>query len=224
MTERKESSIVRLGSAVAGRGIALVFAAIKIVRHPRPLHPRGELFEGQIEWLRGTPTQSGVSWVDSPPRSGREDVTVRVSRSVGLTPPLPDVIGLAFRVATNHGNADLELASSWWGVPGRFLLRPGQRAAGAFSTVMPYRGDFGAVMIAARPTTRTNEQWDIDLFYGTSTSTWRRFAVMRLDAHPLPDRADLRFDPVLNAPPGARTYGWARRLRERSYAVARRER
>jgi len=227
MNERGESLLMRVTTDVAGRGLARLFAAIKVVRRPRPLHPHGALFEGHIEWRSTTDNHSGVAWIDVPPTSGRQDVTARVSRSVGFPPPLPDVIGLAFRVATEYAPADIELASSWLGVPGRFLLRPGQRVAGAFSTVMPYRGDFGPVMIAARPTARGDDRpkgrWNIDLFYATSTSKWRKFAVLSLDARPMPDSTDLRFDPVLNPPPGAGTYGWARRLRVRSYAVARKE-
>jgi hypothetical protein len=223
MTDNTENSIIRWATDVAGRGLARVFAAIKVVRRPRPLHPHGKLFEGQIEWVTRTDSPSGISWIDSPPISGRQEVTLRVSRSVGLAPPLPDVIGLAFRLATEQGDADLELASSWLGVPGRFALRPAQRATGNFSTVMPYRGEFGPVVIAAHSDGPRHGRWDIDLLHATSTSTWRRFATVHLDAQPLPDRADLRFDPVLRPVPGAGTYAWTRRLRLRSYAVAREE-
>jgi hypothetical protein len=221
MRKHNESPLLRVASDVAGRGIAVVFAAIKLVRRPRPLHPRGELFEGHVEWLSNTRKFAGISWIDSPPSSGRQNVTLRASRSVGFPRPLPDVIGLAFRLETEQGDADIELASSWLGVPGRFLLRPAQRATGNFSSVMPYRGEFGPVEIAARTSGRRDGRWDIELLHATSTSKWRRFAVVHLNARPLPDRADLRFDPVLRPLPGAGTYAWARRLRERSYAVAR---
>jgi hypothetical protein len=222
MTDSTENSIIRWATDTAGRGLARVFAAIKEVRRPRPLHPHGELFEGQVEWLGETGSKSGISWVDSPPSGGRQNVTLRVSRSVGLPRPLPDVIGLAFRLETEQGDADLELASSWLGVPGRFLLRPTLGSTGNFSTVMPYRGNFGPVVIAARTAGPRDGRWDIDLLHATSASKWRRFATVRLDAQPLPDRADLRFDPVLRPVPGAGTYAWTRRLRQRSYAVARR--
>jgi hypothetical protein len=223
MTQRNEGSIVRASTDLVGRGIAGVFAAIKLVRRPRPIHPRGELFMGRIEWLTHKTTKSGVSWIDSPPSSGVQDVTVRVSRSAGFAPPLPDVIGLAFRFTTEQGDADLMLASSWLGVPGRFLLRLGRSATGNFASLMPYRGEFGPVEIAARTVKSSDEQWNIELLHASSTSKWKRFAVVHLDAQPLPDRADLRFDPMRNPLPGAETYPWARRLRERSYAVARRE-
>jgi hypothetical protein len=223
MTEQNESSIVRVGTDVTGRGIAGVFTAIKSVRKPRPIHPRGELFVGHIEWLKAPVTKSGISWIDSPPNDRRQDVTVRVSRSVGFAPPLPDVIGLAFRFTTEQGDADLMLASSWLGVPSRFFLRLGRSATGNFASLMPYRGEFGPVEIAARTVKSGDGQWNIELLHASSTSKWRRFAIVHLDAAPLPDRADLRFDPMLNPLPGAETYPWARRLRERSYAVARKE-
>jgi len=127
MTEQNESSIVRVGTDVTGRGIAGLFTAIKSVRRLRPIHPRGELFVGQIEWLSGRTMRSGISWIDSPPNDGRQDVTVRVSRSVGFAPPLPDVIGLAFRFDTEQGDADLMLASSWLGVPGGSCFDSGGR-------------------------------------------------------------------------------------------------
>jgi hypothetical protein len=221
VSESSENPVLRVSSDVAGRGIAVLFAAIKLVRRPRPIHPRGEIFEGQIEWAHRTGTVSGISWIDSPPTSGRQDVTVRVSRSVGVTPPLPDVIGLAFRFATEQGDADLALASSWLGLPGRFMLRLGRSATGTFSSLMPYRGDFGPVEISARTAASSNGQWDVELLHATSTSTWRTFATVHLDADALPDRADLRFDPIENPLPGAGTYPWARRLRQRSYVVAR---
>jgi hypothetical protein len=221
VSESSENPVLRVSSDVAGRGIAVLFAAIKLVRRPRPIHPRGEIFEGQIEWAQSTGTVSGISWIDSPPASGRQDVTVRVSRSVGLTPPLPDVIGLAFRFRTKEGDADLALASSWLGLPGRFMLRLGRSADGTFASLMPYRGDFGPVEISARTAKSSDGRWDVELLHATSTSTWRKFATVHLDAQALPDRADLRFDPIENALPGAGTYPWTRRLRQRSYVVAR---
>jgi hypothetical protein len=62
----------------------------------------------------------------------------------------------------------------------------------------------------------------IDLLYAGLSGTWRRFAVVRLDTDTVPDTPTLRFDPIENPLPGARTYDWTRRLRQRSYRVARR--
>ena len=220
MQDYNEGTSVRVSSDIAGRVIALLFAAMKVVRRPRPIHPRGEIFVGHIEWTKPAGASSGVTWIDTPPQTGRQDVTARVSRSVGLVAPLPDVIGLAFRFHTPVGPADLALASSWLGVPGRFLLRLSTSVGGSFASLMPYRGEFGPVVLAARTRRRGNGRWEIDLMHATSTSTWKKFAIVNLDANALPDSADLRFDPVENALPGAGAYPWTRRLRERSYRVA----
>jgi hypothetical protein len=209
-------------SDVAGRVLASLFAAIRMVRGPRPIHPRGEIFGGHVEWVNPTGKKSGIPWIDVPPASGRQDATVRVSRSVGLPPALPDVIGLAFKFETGRGAADLELASSWLGVPGRFLLRPGLTADGVCGSLMPYRGGFGAVEVCARTRGRANDTWTIDLFHATLSSTWTRFAVVNLPTKGMPDNSGLRFDAVVNPLPGAGTYDWTRRLRQRSYIVARR--
>lgn len=222
MREYHESSAIRVSSDIAGRALALLFASIKMARRPRPIHPRGEIFEGHIEWLTPRGAASGIAWIDAPPPTGRQNVILRVSRSVGLTPPLPDVIGLAFRFQTEGGPADLALASSWLGVPGRFLLRMSRSASGSFTSLMPYRGEHGPVEVSARTHHRGDGRWELELLHATAIGTWRRFATVSLDARALPDRSDLRFDPIENVFPGADTYPWTRRLRQRSYRVARR--
>jgi hypothetical protein len=174
-------------SAGAGRVLGAVFGAIRLVRKPRPLHPRGAIHTGHVEWVNPGGRTSGISWIDTPPVSGRQDVTARVSRSVGLPPALPDVIGLAFKFATEKGPADLELASSWLGVPGRFLLRLGLTADGVCGSLMPYKGDLGAVEVSARTNARNDEVWTIDLFHATLSSRWTRFAVVSLQTRAMPD-------------------------------------
>lgn len=217
-----ESASARVSSDIAGRALAVVFASLKMVRQPRPIHPRGEVFEGHVTWLANRGGTAGISWIDKAPGEQSQPVTIRVSRSVGFAPPLPDVIGLAFRFQTPDGPADLALASSWLGVPSRFLLRLSRSVSGSFSSLMPYRGGFGPVEISARTRRCNNGRWEIDLMHATSTGLWRRFAIVSLDTHALPDREDLRFDPIANPLPGAEAYPWIRRLRQRSYAVARR--
>jgi hypothetical protein len=216
-----EPVVIGWASDIAGRLLAAAFAAIRVVRRPRPIHPNGAVYLGLVNWVNPGGQSSGVSWIDSPPGSGRQAVVVRVSRSVGLPSLLPDVIGLAFRFTTEHGAADLELASSWLGLPGRFLLRPSRSLNGAFGSLMPYRGDVGPVLVSARTSHRDDEMWKIDLYHATPLSRWRRFAVVSLRPDRLPDSSDLRFDAIVNPLPGTGTYAWTRRLRQRSYRVAR---
>jgi hypothetical protein len=213
--------VIAWASDIAGQVLAAAFAAIRVVRRPRPIHPHGAVYLGLVNWVNPGSRSSGVSWIDSPPASGEQAMVVRVSRSVGLPSLLPDVIGLAFKFVTEHGAADLELASSWLGLPGRFLLRPSRTLDGAFGSLMPYRGDVGPVLVSARTSRRDDGVWKIDLFHATPLSTWCRFAVVSLRPDRLPDSSDLRFDAIVNPLPGTGTYDWTRRLRQRSYRVAR---
>jgi hypothetical protein len=218
-----EPLVIVWASDVAGRVLAAGFAAIRAVRRPRPIHPNGTVYLGHVNWVNPG-RNSGIPWIDTPPASGGQDVIVRVSRSVGLPSALPDVIGLAFKFMTERGAADLELVSSWLGLPSRFLLRPTRSLRGAFGSLMPYRGALGPVLVGARTNHRDDEVWKIDLFHAAPSSTWCRFAVVSLGTKSLPDAANLRFDPMVNPLPGATTYDWTRRLRQRSYRVARRSR
>jgi hypothetical protein len=217
-----EPVAIRWASELAGEVLAAAFAAIRVVRQPRPIHPYGAVYVGYVNWVNPGGRKSGIAWIDTPPDSGGQGVSVRISRSVGLPSALPDVLGLAFKFMTERGAADVELASSWFGRPGRFLLRPTRSARGAFGSLMPYRGAFGPVLVSARITHRDDEVWKIDLFHATPSSTWCRFAVVSLQKKSRPDASNLRFDPILNPLPGADTYDWTRRLRQRSYRVARR--
>jgi hypothetical protein len=213
---------IQWASGAAGRVLAAVFAGIRAIRQPRPIHPKGTVYLGNVTRVNPAGRNSGISWIDAPPASGEQEVVVRISRSVGLPPPLPDVLGLAFKFTTERGAADLELASSWFGLPGRFILRPTRSLRGAFGSLMPYRGESGPVLVSARIRDRDGEVWKIDLFHASPSSTWRRFAVVSVKPVGLPDPPNLRFDPVVNPLPGAGTYDWTRRLRQGSYRAARR--
>jgi hypothetical protein len=219
---RAEPSAVLWAAEIAGRVLAAAFAGIRVLRRPRPIHPNGAVHVGHVNWVNPGGRKSGISWIDAPPASGRQEVIVRVSRSIGLPSALPDVIGLAFKFMTERGAADLELASSWLGQPNRFMLRPSRSLGGAFGSLMPYRGDVGPVLLSARPKHRDDKVWQLDLFHATPTSTWCRFAEVSLATKSLPDTPELRFDPIVNPLPGTTAYDWTRRLRQRSYRAARR--
>jgi hypothetical protein len=223
-----------------GRLLRGVFALILLVRRPRPIHSRGLLLEGTVTWReRSAGMASGISWIDTPPPAGTQSVTARLSRSIGLPPQLPDIIGLALRFDTDDGPADLELASTGFDVPGRFLLLPHRRPDRAWlGTLFPYRGKRGPILIAARSRrpgriapgiAEAREQlladeWVLDLLFATPRSTWRRFAEVRLGTHAsASDSIAYRFDAVRNPLPGADTYEWSRRVREPSYDIAQRD-
>lgn len=219
-------------SSAAGLAFAAVFRAIKILRPDRPIHPSGVALTG-IERQPGS-IGSGIRWVDS---SGRDQVAARFSRSLGTPPGWPDLLGLALRVTTETGPADILLASTPLAWPGRFLLTAHRDAgSSALTSVMPYKGDNGPVLLAARPEMAgpplpaapdafrqvlDSGVWILGLYHARPRGHWIRFGTLALGL--VPGQVDIptRFDAVLHPLPGAGTYNWAARLREPSYAAAR---
>lgn len=268
-----------MGNAVsraAGDAFALIFRALKLVRPDRPIHPKGTLLAGEVSRESLVLAEhSGITWIDRP---GSQAVTARVSRSVGLPGVLPDILGLALRLHGGAHSADILFATTGWSLPARFALLPRRdlRKA-AFTTLMPYKGARGPVLLGLKtvylpgsepPQTERSQQageppsdagaqeagnppsnvqaqdagaqpageWVLALYFARPLGPWVRFGTLRLravtaavpssDGQLVPDAptgmdTSLRFDPVRNVLPGARTYGWSRRMRERSYATAR---
>ena len=212
--------------------LAGLFRAAQLMRHPRPIHSRGAIFDAAVTWGGGA--DSGIAWVDQPAGT-RQTGVARVSRSIGLPPALPDVLGLAVRVETPAGPADLELSTSGIGMPGRFALLLHLHAEGGwFGTLLPYRGRYGNVMLGARvrpsatrlpasPAERRaggSGPWLVDLYSAPLTGRWRRFATLELTATTdAEDTTELRFDAVRRSLPGAGFAAWHRRLREPSYRM-----
>ncbi|MBG6217216.1 hypothetical protein IWX75_001670 [Arthrobacter sp. CAN_A6] len=245
--------MAQLLTSAAGHGLTAIFRALKKVRPERPIHSRGLRLTGTVE-VRPSAGASGISWVDTP---GTSTVTARISRSVGLPDGLPDVVGLAFRLqggpdalgagesdsralgrpdAVGPSGGDVLLSSTGWSRTGRFVLSPRLRADRApLTTIIPYRGSEGPVLIGARalgsealPASLKGFErklgggtWTLGLYYAHPRGPWHQFGILSLCLDLLGEEEDSRFDAVLNPLPGAGTYDWARRLREPSYAVAR---
>jgi len=224
-------------STLAGGGLQQVIRALKTVRPVRPVHPHGVALAGSLERLPAQGPDSGIAWLDTP---GTDRVQARLSRAAGLPPALPDVLGLALRVPAGSGWSDLLLASTGLSRPGRFVLLPHQDlSSAALTTMMPYRGSRGPVLLAARTVepagglpsapkafrrALAGRSWTLALYYGRPWGKWQRFGTLRLGLDPLQPEPGIRFDPVLHPLPGAGTYEWTRRLREPGYAQARRPR
>lgn len=231
---------------LAGHAFAAVFRGIKAVRPVRPIHPRGISLVGELtrtgadgRAAGGIPgARSGISWLDA---AGTAHVQARFSRSVGLPEALPDILGLALRTDPADQPADILFASTGWGFPARFMLTPKLDVGSArFTTLMPYRGADGPVLLGLRtlslPSGATGRadtggnfkdsladgEWSLALCFATPAGRWVPAGVLRLRAAPASDDTSARFDPLEHPLPGAGTYSWARRLRERSYRAARR--
>ncbi|GAB3270279.1 hypothetical protein GCM10027449_05200 [Sinomonas notoginsengisoli] len=216
-------------TSMFGRLFAAGFGAVKALRPHRPIHTQGVLLAGSLEVDGGT---SGIPFLDTPSST---PVTARLSRSLGLPLPWPDIIGLALRFPKHDGDADLLLASTGWGVPGRFFLTMHRTAGPAnLTSLMPYRGSRGAVLLGARTLGSDpgspgrfapDAEWELALSWTAPRGVWHRcgriILAPVLDSEGRVQDTPERFDPLLNELPTAGTYGWTRRLREHSYRRAR---
>lgn len=217
-------------AAVPGAVLQVAFGAVARIRPAdKPLHPRGSLLPATIR-RSGLSRPVGVPWIDEP---GEDAVTVRVSRSVGLPHPLPDIHGLAVRVPTDEGHGDLLLATSGSGRLSRFLFVPSWGPSDrSYSSLLPYRTADGPLLLGAEPVAGSALQFD--LACASPQGTWRRFARLSVEADAAraadvgldrtgPDPT-VSFDPVLNRLPGLVPYPWVASLREGAYVAARRAR
>lgn len=234
-----DTGIPRLPRAPIARALGALldgaFAAIRLLRAPRPIHSRGVVYEGRIRWIPDA-VPADVSWIDDAPTAAIP-VVARLSRSISLPAPLPDVIGLALRVTHDGRPVDIELASTGWGIPSRFFLAMHRRAEHArFGTLLPYRGRRGAVLLGARTrsgrpratdprdlasATETSQdataEWTLTLGHASAVGRWHPFGVVELTVSPDQDDAGLRFDAVRRPLPGTRAYAWVRAARQPSY-------
>lgn len=198
---------------VGGRLLALATSAIARLREaPKPLHPYGETWAAHITRTGAPDHPTGVPWLDT---TGEDDAVVRLSEGVGLPRGWPDVLGLAVRVPREGSPADVLLATTGSGPLGRFVpLLTRTRQGRTFSTLMPYRGPNGPVVLAAR----ARSPRTFDLAHAAPTGVWHRFGRLEL-LHPVD--ADPSFDPMGNRPEGLDHYGWMRLLRAPAYRTAR---
>ena len=215
-------------AAVPGAALSVLFgAAARLRPAAKPLHPHGSLLPATVQ-REGLTHAVGVPWIDE---AGRDEVTVRLSRSLGLPEQLPDVHGLALRVPLRDSHADLLLATTGRGRLTRFVFRPGLQPS-AYTSLLPYRTATGPLLLAAFPVGTGGV--DFDLACASPQGAWRTFARLHVGVEDSekgtaglerrgPDPT-VSFDPILNQLPGLRPYAWVATLREGAYAAARRAR
>jgi hypothetical protein len=128
--------------------------------------------------------------------------------------------------ASGGGAADVLLSSTGWNLPGRFLLQPKLDVPSTtFTTLMPYRGPNGPVLLGLRTISLpgrsvTSGHWVLGLYWAKPAGPWQQCGELRLQAAPDPADTPLRFNPLENQLRGADAYAWTRRLREGSYRAA----
>ncbi|MFG3441063.1 hypothetical protein ACGF0J_27750 [Nonomuraea sp. NPDC047897] len=221
-------------TTAARTALGAVFNVAAHLRRGRPLHPAGLLFDAELR-LHGTGRAWGSPFLDE--RTTLRG-TARLSRSAGLPPPLPDILGVALRWEQAGVHPELLLATTGHTVLGRRLLRPAARwAPGMYGSLFPYEADGRRVLLGALPRAdrplparfdvlaRAVERAPLllDLLVATPSGPWQLFGQVRLAAPARSDAAaPIRFNPLRHPIPGLRPAGWLQRVRGSAYDAAQR--
>jgi hypothetical protein len=218
---------------LAGRLAGLVLGALARLRGGKPMHPRGAVFSAVLERhgnRGGEPV--GVPWLDEP---ASDAAVVRLSRGAGLPAPLPDLLGLAIRLPSpREAPVDLLLSTTGRGPLARLLPAPRRDTAAVYSSIMGYRSDAGTLRIAALPEAAgvpsdpgplaeevSRDGLAFTLAVARGWGPWVPFGRLVLGGAAEPLDPGVRFDAVLNPPPGLVPDGPMARFRAPAYARAR---
>ena len=186
----------RAGGLVV-EGAAHLVSALRSA--PKPLHPRGTVWAGEITRTGGGVAPTGVPWLDEP---GDDQAIVRVSAAIGLPHGWPDIQGVAVHLPDLDG-ADLLFASTGAGRVTRHLLR----------LVRPTPRHVASTLLL--------EPGRYALLRAAGDGPWVGFGRLRLVARIDEERS---YDPIAHPLPGLENYGWAARLRSPAYRAARHDR
>lgn len=229
-TERASGSSSE--DTLAARAVTAAFKhpfALAARARSRPLHPEGLLFNATL-MLHGTSQYWGVPFLDEHTELPAE---VRLSRAMGLPPPLPDILGLALRWRQPSGaDAELLLATTGHTLLGRRLLHLKAVWSPAFyGSLLPYRaGDRRLILGAAvyhspsvpsdlRSLDRAvrDRPFSLTLLVATELGGWERFGELRLQG--LASTEARRFNPAYNPVEGLEPAGLLQQVRGPTYAA-----
>lgn len=217
-------------SDLAGGLLALAFGGVALLRGKRPLHPEGVTYTASVT-SRGT-GRSGVPWLDEP---GTTQVTLRVSRAMGLPAQWADIYGIAVRIPLPRRDppsppwADLLFATTGDTAYGRYVLRLRRGAArGPLTTLLPVRAPAGPILLRLIPSLDAPVPGDdlslpseLTLSYAVGSRPWTDVADFVVGTRD-PGGPDLeRHDSITAELPGTQQFEPVRRLREPAYRAAR---
>ena len=216
---------------MTARILGMPFRGVAALRSARVFHPNGVGFTGTLERL--LPEQDGL-----PLRSG--EVSVRVSKGVGLPRGLPDVAGFAVRIPSSDDREppwDLLFAGSATGPVGRMVPWPSSSWNDAhLSSLMPLKFEGRMWWLRARlsgPILHGMDVADVrdvvvrdrvsfQLEHACGAGPFEPIAVVHSTALLESDRDTAAFDPVLNSPAKVRPQPeWLRNLRLSAYRNSR---
>ena len=214
------------------------FRAAATLRRGRVFHPRGVCFQAELVVAAGGGIGAGAELLS---KAGRYAAIARISRGGGLPEPLPDVLGLAFRLEEPYGpgsRQDFLLATGAGPPLARNLLVPSTRGYGSatYSSLFPHRLGRETRLIGALPSPRRTDlrtfedlrlaasELTFRVCAATATGPWRQFATLHLGAELAADECEaLDLDPW-NTGGGIRPVGPLMGLRRPAYEGSRRGR
>lgn len=193
-----------------------VLAAVAALRGAKAVHPRGSVRTATLRIDGGAAAPPAARLLATP---GEHRAVVRLSRSLGLPEPLPDLLGLAIRVLDAYGrgrhqdlllitSADLPIAHHLFLPAADELQRP-------YTSSLPYRAGDRTFLIGALPAARDR----FDLAVAPVMGRFAAVGRLALGA-PLPEEADaLRFSPW-NTGGGLEPAGVLNRMRDVAYPMS----
>jgi hypothetical protein len=201
--------------------VRTAFRGLAALRSAPAFHPVGVLYEGRavVEGAGPLPT-------------GEVDCLVRLSKGIGTSRGMPDLLGIAVRLL-HAPPVDIVCTTAPGGTGWRrFVLRPARRWTGAtLTSLMTWRSPTGrhlqALVEVSDPRLVTPEP---DVLVGRlpvrlALRVVGRHGVVQVGSIEVSRRSELdrpAFDPVLHPPAGWRLAPvWLADLRERAYAGSR---
>jgi hypothetical protein len=201
------------------RAAATLFRTLSAIRGRRIFHPRGDGFEVEVEVDRPLHRYDGIALLSERRTYGG---AARLSRAVGIPPPLPDLLGLAFRIEVEGGPQDFLLVSSARAPALRHLLLPTRAgfSSNTYSSILPYQIDGELRLVGAEPL----GPLEYELSVAPLGGAWEPFGRLRIRAALDPETTEsLRFNPW-NTVAGLEPVGPLNGLRRSSYEGSQRGR
>jgi hypothetical protein len=212
-----------------------LFDALARWRSGRAVHPHGMLFDARVAVTDRESITAGALG-----GTGERSALVRVSPSMGTPRGMPDLLGIALRVALDDAQVlDVLFARVGRHRLTRLLLVPAAGwCRGPYSTVLPYVVAGRHVMLGLDPVEPGRAdapdssavrdavaQAPVAFTVTEQSLGGRRHAIGRLVLESVASEAEpVSFDPVLNAHPQLRPARLLSGLRERAYTGSRRGR
>ena len=142
----------RWAALVAGIPVGAVLALLAAARRGKAVHPHGDVYAARLV-VGGVPAAPAAAQLLASP--GEHAALVRLSRSLGLPRPLPDLLGMSIRVLDAYGpgrHQDFLLVSSVDRPVLHHLFLPASDAQQRpYSSSLPYRAGGERFIVGALP-------------------------------------------------------------------------